>query len=342
MAQKQVNFEYMTSSQKVAALLIGLGPTVATEILKNIPNNDVLEQITLDIASMNKVPPEILGQIIEEFHNFFIASNYISAGGMQYAQTLLRQAYGDTQASAILNKLVTLLVPSPFHFFNEADPEQLASSFQNENPQLIALILAYIHPDLAAKVLDALAPEIQADVAIKLAEMNTINPDILKDVEKIVENKFSSVVRQDFSDVGGIHSLANILNRTERATEQNVIEVFEGRNPEMAESVRALMFVFEDIVKLDDKSIQRILREVDTRDIALSLKGAKTELREKIFKNLSERAQGILAEDIEYMGPVRAKDVQAVQGKIVGIIRGLEAAGEIVIMRDSKEDELIE
>ena len=338
----QVNYEYMTPSQKVAALLIGLGPTTASEILKHIPNNDLLEQITIDITTLNKIPPEILNNIIEEFHQYFTASNYISSGGMQYAQTLLKKAYGEEEADAIMTRLMTLLTSNPFQFFNDADPAQLASSFQAENPQLIALILAYIKPEHSAKVLNALSPEIQAEVAIKLAEMNTINPEILSEVEKIVESKFSSVVAQDFSKAGGVKSLANILNRTDRATEKNVIDMLEIRNADIAEGVRELMFVFEDIVKLDDKSIQRILREVDSRDIALSLKGTKDELKEKIFKNLSERAQSMLTEDMEYMGPVRAKDVQSVQGKIVAIIRQLEADGEIVVVRDIQEDELIE
>ncbi len=337
-----ISYEYMTPPQKVAALLIGLGPTTAAEILKNIPNDEMLEQITIEITALNKVSPEVLNSIIEEFHSYFIASNYISTGGMQYAQTLLKKAYGNEEADEILNRLMTIMSSNPFQFFNEADPAQLATSFQGENPQLIALILAYIRPEHSAKILNALPAEIQADVAIKLAEMNTINPEILKEVEKIVETKFSSVVTKDFSKVGGVKALANILNRTDRATEKNVIDMLEYENPEIAEGVRELMFVFEDIVKLDDKSIQRILREVDTRDIALSLKGTKEDLKEKIFKNLSERAQSILSEDMEYMGPVRAKDVQTVQGKIVAIIRQLETDGEIIIVRNFQEDELIE
>jgi len=337
----KIDYEYMTQSQKVAALLIGIGPNAASEILKHIPE-DMLEQITIDITMLNKIPPEVLNSIVEEFHSFFSASNYLSSGGMNYAQTLLRKAYGDEEAEAILKRLMTLLATNPFQFFNDADPLQLASSFQGENPQLIALILAYVKPDVSARVLNALAPNIQAEVAIKLAEMNTINPEVLAEVEKIVESKFSSVVAQDFSKAGGIETLANILNRTDRSTEKNVIDMLEIKNAEAAERVRELMFVFEDIVKLDDKSIQRVLREVDTRDIALSLKGAKEELKEKIFRNLSERAQSMLNEDIEYMGPVRAKDVQGIQGKIVGVIRQLETDGEIVITRGTQEDELID
>ncbi len=241
-----------------------------------------------------------------------------------------------------MNRLVALCTTNPFQFFNDADPAQLASSLQAENPQLIALILAYLTPGHAASVLNALPPDIQGEVALKIAEMGSLNPEILSEVEKIVESKFSSVVAQDFSKAGGVHSLANILNRTDRATEKNVLDLLEIRNSEVAEGVREYMFVFEDIIKLDDKSLQRVLKELDFRDIALALKGTKEELKQKIFSNLSERAQFMLAEDIEYMGPVRAKDVQTVQGKIVATIRQLESDGEIVISRGGEEEELID
>ena len=218
----------------------------------------------------------------------------------------------------------------------------MASSFKAENPQLIALILAYLRPDHSAKVLNALPPDVQVEVALKIAEMGSLNPEILGEVEKIVETKFSSVVAQDFSKAGGVKSLASILNRTDRATEKNILDSLEIENAQIAEGVREFMFVFEDIVKLDDRSIQRVLRELDSRDIALALKGTKQNLKDKIMNNLSERAQAMLMEDMEYMGPVRAKDVQLVQGKVVAIIRQLEAEGEVVIVRDDQEDEFIE
>ena len=237
---------------------------------------------------------------------------------------------------------MTLMNSNPFQFFNDADCSQLAASFQNENPQLIALILAYLKPESSAQVLNALTPEVQAQVALKIAEMSTTNPEIISDIEKIVESKFSSVVAQDFSKAGGVGALASILNRADRATEKNVIENLELKSPEIADEVRELMFVFEDIIKLEDRAIQKILREVDTRDIALSLKGATEDLKEKIFSNMSERARAMLKDDMEYMGPVRAKDVQEVQTKIVRLIRTLEAAGEINIDRGGDGEELID
>lgn len=332
----------MTTTQKVAALLILLGPTTASEVLKNMTDDELLEQITLDIASLNKVPAEVLNGILEEFKAIFQASNYISAGGMDYAKELLEKAYGGDQAKKILDRLVVLMNSNPFQFFNEADPGQLATSFQNENPQLIALIMAYLKPEHSAQVLNYLPPEVQAQVALKIADMDTTNPEILSEIEKIVESKFSSVVVQDFSKAGGVESLANILNRADRMTERNVIELLEVQSPQLAEEVRELMFVFEDIVNLEDRAIQRILREVDTKDLAMSLKGTKEDVKEKIFKNMSERAQAMLRDEMEYMGPVRAKEVQEIQSKIVGIIRTLEVAGEIIVARDNNEDELID
>ncbi|HNW25732.1 MAG TPA: flagellar motor switch protein FliG [Candidatus Gastranaerophilaceae bacterium] len=337
-----LQIQSMTPTQKVAALLIVLGPATASEVLKNITDDDLLEQITLDIASLNKVPTEILTGILEEFKAIFQASNYISAGGMDYAKQLLEKAYGGDAAKKILDRLVVLMNSNPFQFFNEADPGQLATSFQNENPQLIALIMAYLKPEHSAQVLNYLPPEVQAQVAMKIADMDTTNPEILSEIEKIVESKFSSVVVQDFSKAGGVEALANILNRADRATERNVIELLEVQSPQLAEEVRELMFVFEDIVNLEDRAIQRILREVDTKDLAMSLKGTKEDVKEKVFKNMSERAQQMLRDEMEYMGPVRAREVQEIQTKIVGVIRTLEVAGEIIIARENVEDELID
>src|SRR5574344_472434 len=341
-AAQAVSVDFMTPSQKVAALLISLGPSAASEIMKNISDQDLLEQITFDIANMRKIDPEMINEILKEFHSLFIASDYVNSGGMNYAQTLLEKAYGSEKADKILGRLVTLLNSNPFQFFADADPSQLATSFQNENPQLIALILAYLKPELSAKVMNFLSPAVQASVALKIAEMNTTNPEILSEVEKIVESKFSSIMVQDFCKTGGVEMLSEILNCSDRATEKNVMELLENENAELAEQVRELMFVFEDIVKLDDKTIQRILREIDSKDLAKSLKGTKEDVKDKIFKNMSERAQGILQNDMEYMGPIRAKEVQETQIKIVGIIRTLESNGEIVILRESQEDELIE
>ena len=337
-----IRLEQMTPTQKVAALLITLGPSAASEVMKHIEDESTLEQITIEIAGLSKLPQDVIEAIVEEFHAVFQASSLLAAGGMNYAKELLEKAYGSSEANEILNKLVTILNSNPFQFFNEADPVQLATSFQNENPQLIALILAYLKPVQSAKVLNCLAPNVQYKVALKIAQMETANPEIISEVEKIVESRFSNIVASDFSKAGGTKTLADILNSTDRSTEKNVIDTMEIEKPDLAEDVRSLMFVFEDIVQLDDSSIQRVLREIDTKELALSLKGAKEEVKQKILKNMSERAQAVILEDMEYMGPVRTKEVQRAQSKVVGVIKALEAVGEVTIYRNELEDELIE
>ena len=336
------NVSSMNPTQKVAALLILMGPETASEVLKNVQDNDLLEQIALEIASLNKVPMNMLAVILDEFRILFQASSYIAKGGKDYARQVLELTYGTEQAKRIMTRLETLLNANPFQMFNEADPIQLATSFQNENPQLIALILAYLQPAQSAKILNCLPPDVQAQVAMKIAEMDTTNPEILADIEKIVETKFSSIMVQDFSQAGGIDTLASILNRTDRATERNVLDLLEIENPKLADEVRELMFVFEDIVRLDNKAVQRILREINTKDMALALKGTKQEVRDKIFINMSERAQQMLRDDMEYLGPVRAKDVQEVPTQICATIKSLEASGEIVIEQNEDEEEFID
>lgn len=338
----KLTINQMSNTQKVAALLIVLGPATASEVLKSIPDEELIEQITLDIAGLNKLPQDILDDILEEFHRLFQANNYLSRGGMSYAKKLLEQAYGSEKAGQVLDKLMATMHSNPFQFFNEADAGQLATSFQNENPQLVALVLAYLKPEKAAQVLNSLPQQLQASVALRIAEMDRTNPEILNEIEKIIESKFSSVVSQDFSKAGGVDALANILNRTDRTTEKKIMEVLESENMELAEEVRELMFVFEDIIKLDDKAVQRVLREVETKELAMALKGSNDDVKDKIFRNMSERAGNMLKDDMEFMGPVRAKEVQECQSKIVGVIRALEATGEIVLLRETSEEDFIE
>jgi flagellar motor switch protein FliG len=332
----------MTNTQKVAALLISLGPKAASEVMKNIDEETEIERIALEIASMRQLNEETMKEILNEFFLIFQASGYLSSGGVGYARKLLEETYGSGHAEKILERLVATLQTNPFDFFNKADPAQLATSFQNENPQLVALVLAYLKADQSANVLGMLPPEMQAEVATRIASMDRTNPEVLREVERILENKFSSVVMADFSAAGGIESLAEILNRSDRTTEKAILDGLEMKDPELAEQVRELMFVFEDVIHLDDKSIQRVLREVDTKDLAMSLKGSNEDVKEKVLKNMSERAAALLVDDMEYMGPVRAKDVQEKQTYIVGIIRALEAAGEIQISRSGGEDDFIE
>ena len=341
-AKEEERKTFKRPSQKVAALLIALGPATASEILKNIKDEDLLEQITLDIANLGKVPDEELTDVLNEFRNVFQAKNFITQGGVSYAKQLLIETYGEAAASQMLDRVNTMVNTNPFYFLNEADPSQLANTFATENPQLLALILAYLRPELAAQVLAFLPPDVQAVVSMKIADMTPTNPEILTTIEDIVQKRFSALLVQDFSTAGGVESLANILNCCDRGTEKNIMEWLDIENQQMAQEVRDLMFVFEDIIILDDRSIQRLLREVETKTLALALKGTKDEIKDKIFRNMTDRARQMLQDDMEYLGPVRAKEVQEAQTNIVNAIRTLEATGEITITRASVEDELVE
>ncbi len=342
MPSGQLTLSTMTNAQKVAALLIALGPKSASEVMKHIKDESEVEHIALEIASMQKLDHEMITKLLEEFYVLFQASDYLASGGVAYARTILETAYGSSRADSILDHLVASLQTNPFDFFNNADPAQLAASFQHENPQMVALVLAYLKPENSAAILSALNPEMQVEVASRIATMDRTNPEILREVERILENKFSSVVTADFTKSGGVEILAEILNRSDRSTEKVILDEMEMQDPETAFRVRELMFVFEDIVTLEDRSIQRVLREVETKDLALALKGSVDAVKEKIFKNMSERASAMLQEDMEYMGPVRSRDVQEKQTYIVGVIRALEAAGEIVIARGAEEEDFIE
>lgn len=342
MAETISSIREMSNAQKVAALLIALGPKAASEIMKSIDDDADVELIALEIASLHKMTPEILNEILEEFFMVFQASGYLASGGVNYARTLLDEAFGENRADKILERLVATLQTTPFDFFNNADPSQLSSSFQNENPQLVALVLAYLKPERAAAVLSGLSPELQGDVATRIAEMDRTNPEVLREVERILESKFSSVVTADFTMAGGIESIAEILNYSDRVTEKSILDGLEMKDPEIAEQVRELMFVFEDLVTLEDRAIQRILREVEIKDLAMSLKGTNEAVKEKISKNMSERAAALLQDEMEFMGPTKARDVQEKQSHIVGVIRALESAGEIVVNRGGEEEDYID
>jgi flagellar motor switch protein FliG len=326
----------------VAALLIILGPQTASEVLKNFDDPADVEHLALEIASFEKMSAEAMVDILEEFYNFFEASGYLATGGVSLAREILEKAYGGGKADEILNKMVSILQTTPFDFFNNADPIQLATSFQSENPQMVALVLAYLRPEMGASIISSLPSEMHVDVARRIAIMDRTNPETLREVERILENRFSSIVTSDFTKVGGVESLSEILNRSDRSTEKLILDEMEIRDPELADHIRQLRFVFEDLVKIDDRAIQRILREVETKDLGMALKGAKDDVKDKIFKNMSERAAGMLKEDMDYIGLVRSKDVQEKQSYIVGIIRALESAGEIQIIRGEETDDFIE
>jgi flagellar motor switch protein FliG len=329
----------LSNKQKAAILLIALGPEVSSQIFKHL-KEDEMEKLTLEIANQRKVTQEQKEKVVTEFHQMLVANDYISSGGLDYAREILEKALGSEKAVSIINKLTSSLQIRPFDFARKTDPGQLLNFIQNEHPQTIALIMSYLQAEQSGAILSSLPPDRQVDVAKRIATMDRTSPDVLKDVERILERKLSSMVTQDFTAAGGVDSIVEILNRVDRATERTIMENLEVQNPELAEEIKRRMFVFEDIVLLDDRSLQLVLREIESKDLALALKASSSEVAGKVYKNMSKRAADMLREEIEYMGPVRIRDVEEAQQRIVNVIRRLEESGEIVVAR-GKGDEII-
>lgn len=323
--------------QKAAILLITLGPEKASSLFQHL-KEDEIEGLTLEIANTRSVSSQDKEDVLEEFYQVCLAQQYISEGGIGYAKELLEKALGDEKAQGVIAKLTASLQVRPFEFVRKTEPSQLLNFIQDEHPQTIAMILSYLAPTQAAMVLSALPPEKQADVARRIAQMDRTSPDVIKEVERVLERKLASLVNQDYTIVGGIDSVVNILNSVDRTTEKHIMESLEIEEPELADEIRKKMFVFEDILLLDDRSIQRVLRDVENADLEMALKSSTEEVQNVIFRNLSKRLAAMIKEDMDFMGPVRMKDVEDAQQKIVGVIRRLEDAAEIVISRGGGDD----
>ena len=329
----------LSGKTKAAILLIALGPERSAKLFSHM-HDDEIEELTLEIANVRRITPEERETVLEEFYQVCLAQEFISEGGINYAKEVLEKAMGSQKALEIINKLTSSLQVKPFDFVKKTDATQLLNFIQNEHPQTLALILSYLNPTQAAQVLSALPQEKQADVAQRIATMESTSPEIIKEVELVLERKLSSMVTQDYSATGGIQCIVDILNSVDRGTEKYILETLEIQNAELVEEIRKKMFVFEDIVNLDSVGIQRFIREVDNNDLAIALKGATDEVKEMIFANMSKRMAEMLREDMDFMGPVRLRDVEEAQQKIVNIIRKLEEANEIIIARGGG-DELI-
>lgn len=332
--------EDLSGKQKAAVLLVALGTEKASQIYKHLHEEEI-EQLTLEIANMQKIEPEIRDDVIEEFYEICLAQNYIEEGGIDYAKEVLEKALGNQKALDLINRLTSSLQVRPFEFMRKVDPSQILNFIQDEHPQTIALILAYLSPHQASMVLSELPQDKQVDVASRIATMESTSPEIIKEVERILERKLSSMVTSDFTDVGGVDTIVDILLSVDRGTEKHIIESLEIRDGELAEEIKKRMFVFEDIVLLDNRAIQRFLREIDNTDLALALKGSSEEVNSLIFANMSKRLQDMIKEDMEFMGPVRLRDVEEAQQKVVNIIRRLEDAGEIVIARGGGDEIIV-
>ncbi|HHV18931.1 MAG TPA: flagellar motor switch protein FliG [Thermoanaerobacterales bacterium] len=330
----------LTGKQKAAILVVSLGPEIAANIYRFLREEEI-EQLTLEIANLRKISSEEKNEILDEFYQMLIAQNFITEGGIDYAKEVLEKALGTQKALEIINRLTSSLQVRPFDFIRKADPSQLMNFLQNENSQTIALIMTYLNPEQSASLLSSLPPEKQVDIARRVATMDRTSPEVIMEVEKVLERQMASVVTEDYTNVGGIQAVVNILNNVDRGTEKNIIEALEVDNPDLAEEIRRRMFVFEDILTLDNRSVQRTLREVDNQDLTMALKGASEEVKKRIFENMSKRQAEIVNEDMEYLGPVRLRDVEEAQQKIVNIIRKLEDAGEIIISRGGGDEIIV-
>ncbi len=329
----------LTGRKKAAILMVTLGPDIAADIYRCLSDEEI-EQITLEVANLGSIPEEVTGQVIEEFYHTAMAKQYISSGGIATAREILEKALGPAKAMEIIERLQGMLQGTPFDFLKKVDPNHLLNFIQSEHPQTIALILAHLEYEQAAVIMSALAPEMQTEVALRIALMEQTSPEIISEVERVLERKIATVLSQEFSAAGGIEALAELLNRVDRATEKSILETLEEENQELAVEIKKLMFTFDDVVLLDDRGIQQVLKDVDQKELTIALKGANDEVKTKIFNNLSSRAADNIREEMEFMGPVRVKQVEEAQQKIVAIIRRLEESGELIINRGG-EDQLL-
>lgn len=326
--------------QKAAVLLIALGPEKSASIFKHLKEEEV-EELTLEIANTRNITPQMKDEVISEFYQICLAQQYIAEGGINYAKELLEKSFGTDRAMDVIGKLTASLQVKPFEFVRKTDATQLLNFIQDEHPQTIALILSYLSAAQSALIISALPPDRQADVAKRIAVMDRTSPDVIKEVEKVLESKVASLVNQDYTVIGGVDAVVEILNTVDRGTEKHIMETLEIEEPELADEIRKKMFVFEDILLLDDRAIQRVLRDVDNGDLAIALKGSNEEVQNAIFNNMSKRLSAMIKEDMEFMGPVRMKDVEEAQQKIVNIIRKLEDSAEIVISRGGGDEIIV-
>ncbi|MCG7407497.1 flagellar motor switch protein FliG [Paenibacillus sp. ACRRX] len=334
------NNQGLTGRQKAAILLISLGPEVSAQIFKHLRDEEI-EQLTLEIANVRKVDSVDKETVLSEFHQICLAQEYISQGGITYAKEILEKALGASKAVDIINRLTATLQVRPFDFARKADALQILNFIQNESAQTIALVLSYLQTEQSSQILSSLSPDKQAEVARRIALMDSTSPEVVSQVESVLEQKLSATVTQDYTSAGGIESIVNILNGVDRGTERTILDSLEIQDPELAEEIKKRMFVFEDIVNIDNRSIQRIIRDIDNSDLQLALKVASEDVRGVIFRNMSKRMADTFKEEMEFMGPVRLRDVEEAQTRIVATIRRLEESGEIIIARGGGDDIIV-
>ncbi|MDX2117357.1 MAG: flagellar motor switch protein FliG [Planctomycetota bacterium] len=325
---------------KAAILLLAVGPDRAAGVLKTL-EAEAVEEVTRELASLGRVPNDLQAAVVEEFYHLTIASQYANEGNLDYAKSILKNSLDPKQADRVLAQIQTQVQKTPFSFLQRAESENLLTFIQDEHPQTIALIVCHLPHHKAAEIVGGLPMAKQVEVIKRMANMEQTNPEVIREVERGLESRLSSMLVQSMEKAGGVPTVAEILNLAGRATEKAILEGLEAEDPDLVEQIRRLMFVFEDIKQVNDKGIQAVLKEVDNDELALALKTASEELKEKIFKNMSERAAALIREDMQYMGPVRVSDVEAAQQRIVDIVRRLEEAGDVVIQGRGGESDLM-
>ncbi len=334
------NVDELNGPQKAAVLLLALEEEAAAILLKRVSPKAV-EEVTRELASTSRVPSQTRDAIIREFYELALAQSWAAEGGLDYARSLLMRSLDPKDAERILAQIQTQVRKTPFSFLQKAETQNLLTFIQDEHPQTIALIVSHLAHHKAAEILAGLAGPKQVEVVKRVANMEQTNPEVISEVERGLESRLSNVLSQSFEQIGGVETVAEVLNLVDRTTEKGIMEGLEAEDPDLVEEIRRLMFVFEDIMLVDDRGIQAVLKEVDNDELALALKMASEDLQEKVFSNMSERAAQLIAEDMEYMGPVRVSDVEAAQQRIVDIVRRLEDAGEIIITGRGGDKELI-
>lgn len=339
-AVQQTPVETLTGQQKAAILLVSLGAEASAQVLK-VMHEEEIEDLTTEISRLHSIAPGTSIAVLDEFHQLLLAQQYLAQGGLGYAQEVLQRALGPTRAKEILDRLRNLINPVAFDIVKKVDPKSLLDFIRREHPQTIALILANMGPGQAAQILSELPGELQSDVVMRIATMDKTNPEVVHQIERILESRLSNLFTQEVSASGGIKAVAEIMNRLDRSSERELFTALQDQNGELADSIRRLMFTFEDIIRVDDRGVQRILKEIEQRDLALALKAAGTDVAGKIFKNMSERAGSLLREEIGYLGPVRLRDVEDSQRRITEVVRRLEETGEIIIQGRGGKDDIV-
>ncbi len=330
----------LTGLRKAAILFLSIDQESASLILKQMEPRAV-EEVTRELAALGEVPPSVRNKIIQEFYDLALAQNWASEGGLEHARVLLQRSMDPKEADRILQSIRQQVRKTPFAFLQKAETQNLLTFIQDEHPQTIALIVSHLQFNKASEILNGLPAPKQIEVVKRVANMEQTNPEVISEVERGLENRLSSMLSQNFEKIGGVDTVAEILNLVDRTTEKSIMEGLEAEDPDLVEQIRRLMFVFEDIKLVDDKGIQSMLKEIDNDELALALKTASEELKQKIFKNMSERAAQLIKEDMEFMGPVRLSDVEAAQQRIVDVVRRLEEAGEIIIAGRGGQNDLV-